>query len=284
MANSGQKPGRPKADGFRHKKALGQHFLYDEGWLNAIADEALLAPGMKVLEVGSGAGTLTKVLCQRQCQVLSIELDPSLMPTLRQLEAAWPNLSVIQGNAVSMDLDALMETHLGPGEYRLVANLPYQISTAFLNRVFLKSRHLQGLCILLQREVAQKAAAKPGKEGYGLLALMAQWYGFVETGLVIPASAFTPPPSVESALLKGDRRESPWPVQEEALWRLIQGVMTQRRKTISNGLKSLGAFQPCNGLSWIEVAEAAAVSVQKRGEELPLEAFVGIAQAAGYGN
>lgn len=281
MAHKGK--GRSGGQGFQHKKALGQHFLYDEAWLNAIADEALLVPGMKVLEIGPGAGTLTKVLCQRQCQVLAIELDASLMPTLRLLEANWPQLKVLQGNAVSMDLDGLMASHFGPGAYRLVANLPYQISTAFLTRVFRQSVDLQGLCVLLQKEVAEKAAAKPGQEGYGLLALTAQWFGCMETGLVIPASAFTPPPSVESALLKGRRRDTPWPVQEEPLWRLIQGVMTQRRKTLGNGLKSLGAFQPSNGLNWLEAAEAAEVCVLSRGEELSLEAFVELARAAGYG-
>jgi 16S rRNA (adenine1518-N6/adenine1519-N6)-dimethyltransferase len=271
-----------KARGFKFKKQFGQNFIFNSWILNQIVDFAELVPNDIVVEVGSGAGTLTEVIAMRQAQVISIELDKNLIPILQQRLKAYPQVHLIQGDVMSLDLDQVVKDHKLTWPYKIVANLPYQISTPFLTMVF---RHLQGVSdgvVLVQKEVANKVVAKPGTEGYGMLSLAAAWFGECSVVYELEAEYFTPAPPVDSALLRIKRLPNKLGVEEKALWTLIRGIMNQRRKNLLNGLKSLGSFQPKNDMQWQDALAAAAIPGSCRGEELSIEQFADIVKAAGY--
>lgn len=273
-----------KRQGFRFKKELGQNFLFNSFILEEIADGAGVTTGDLVIEVGAGAGTLTAELAARGARVKSIELDRSLVPYLRQRFKEEPAVEIIQGDAMKLDLEALALQD-GRPIYKIAANLPYHISTPFITMAFRQLKGLEGGAIMLQKEVADKVLASPGEEGYGLLALAAAWYGEVKLLMELEPDYFTPPPPVNSAVITFRRRPPDFgaAVEEKALWLVIRGLFNQRRKSLLNGLKSLGAFLPAGGKGWQEVLEEAGIDSRRRPETLALEEFAAIVTIAGYG-
>ena len=270
-----------KNRGFKYKKQLGQNFIFNPFLLQQIADAGEVAPGDLVIEAGAGAGTLTETLAGRGARVIAVEFDRALMPILKEKFRDEPAVELIQGDVMSLDLDCLAR-EAGCLEYKIVANLPYQISTPFLTQMFRRLKGLTGGAVMVQKEVALKVTAQPGEEGYGMLALAAAAFGSAELAFFLEPDYFTPPPPVDSAVLTFRRLPKDLGVQEKALWLMIRGVMNQRRKNILNGLKSLGAFLPQNGLTWPEALAKTGISGQCRGETLSLEQFAAIARAAGY--
>ena len=266
---------------FKYKKQLGQNFLFNSFILNQIADEGGIEEGDLVIEAGAGAGTLTEVMAARGARVIAVEFDRALMPVLEERFMDEAAVELIQGDVMTLDLDRLARD-LGREDYKIIANLPYQISTPFLTRMFRQLEGLTGGAVMVQKEVAMKVTAEPGREGYGMLSLAAAGFGRVELAFVLEPEYFTPPPPVDSAVISFRRQRPKLGADEKALWLMIRGVMNQRRKNIMNGLKSLGAFQPKNGLSWPEVLEVAGISGQCRGETLSLDQFAAIASAAGF--
>lgn len=271
-----------KSRRFKFKRQLGQNFITNSFILNHIVDFAELVPNNMVVEVGAGAGTLTEVIAQREAQVLAIELDRSLIPILQLRLKDYSNIEVLQGDVLSLDLDQIVKERGHTAPYKIVANLPYQISKPFLTCVFRQLKGLSDGVILVQKEVAQKVVAQPGTEGYGMLSLAAAWFGECSIVLELEPEFFTPAPPVDSALLRIQRRPNLLAVDEQALWTLIRGVLNQRRKTLLNGLKSLGGFQPKQNMSWQEVLEISGIPGNCRGEELSLEQFALIIRTAGY--
>lgn len=270
-----------KNRGFKYKKQLGQNFIFNSFILNQIADEGGVEEGDLIIEAGAGAGTLTEVMASRGARVIAVEFDRALTPILKEQFKDEEAVELIQGDVMSLELDRLAE-EAGAKEYKIVANLPYQISTPFLTRMFRQLKGLTGGAVMVQKEVAMKVTAEPGEEGYGMLALAAAAFGQVELAFVLEPGYFTPPPPVDSAVIAFRRCRPELGVEDKALWLLIRGVMNQRRKNILNGLKSLGAFQPKNGLTWPEALEEAGISREVRGETLSLEEFADIVRAAGY--
>ena len=273
--------------GFRFKKELGQNFIFNAFVLEQMADAAGIEPGDTVIEAGAGAGSLTAVLAERGAKVMAIELDKALIPYLRDRFRDEPCVEIIQGDVMKLDLDALAATGSGaPGgaaaAYKICANLPYNISSAFVTMVFRRLRGAEGGAVMLQKEVAGKVTAQPGQDDYGLLALAAAWYGEAKQVMVLEPAYFTPPPPVDSAVVAFRRRRLELGAEENALWLVIRGLFNQRRKNLLNGLKSLGAFTPANGRSWAEVLESAGIDHRRRPEALSLEEFAAIAAAAGY--
>ncbi len=273
-----------KRQGFRFKKELGQNFLFNSFILEEIAEGAGVKAGDLVIEIGAGAGTLTAELAAKGVKVKSIELDRSLISYLRQRFKEEPAVEIIQGDAMKLDLEALALQE-GYAAYKIAANLPYHISTAFVTMAFRQLKGLESGAIMLQKEVADKILAAPGQEGYGLLSLAAAWYGEVKLLMELEPAYFTPPPPVNSAVIAFSRRPPAFAatVEEKALWLVIRGLFNQRRKSLLNGLKSLGAFTPSGGRSWPAVLEEAGIDSSRRPETLSLEEFAAIVTAAGYG-
>ena len=262
--------------GFRFKKELGQNFLFSIDVLEQIADAAGVAAGDTVIEAGAGAGSLTAVLVGRGAKVIAVELDRFLVPYLRSRFKGDPGVEIIHGDIMKLNLDAISSS------YKICANLPYHISTSFITTVFRQLKGLDAGAVLLQKEVADKVTALPGHEDYGLLALAAAWYGEVRQVLTLEPAFFTPQPSIDSALVTFRRKPQCIDVDEKALWLTIRGLFNQRRKNLLNGLKSLGAFMPANGISWAEALEDAGVDLRRRPETLSLAEYAAIVRAAGY--
>lgn len=270
--------------GFRFKKELGQNFLFNPFVLEAVAEGAGIEAGDLVIEVGAGAGSLTAALVAQGARVKAIELDRSLIPYLRRRFQDEAAVEIIQGDVMKLNLDELA-ARAGAETYKLAANLPYHLSSAFVDLAFRQLKGLAAGAIMLQKEVAEKITAAPGQDGYGRLALAAAWYGEVSLAMELAPAYFTPPPPVASAVLTFRRRQQPLEpaVDDKVLWLVIRGVFNQRRKSLLNGLKSLGALLPAGGLDWREVLAAAGIDSGRRPETLALTEFAAIVKAAGYG-
>ncbi|MCL1848563.1 MAG: 16S rRNA (adenine(1518)-N(6)/adenine(1519)-N(6))-dimethyltransferase RsmA [Clostridiales bacterium] len=265
--------------GFRFKKELGQYFLFSPMILERIVDLAGIAAGDTVIEAGAGAGTLTSALAARGAKVKAVELDRALSPYLHNRFQDEELVSIVTGDVLRMDLDALA----GVPAYKVCANLPYHISSAFVTMLFRRLQGVESGAVLLQKEAADRVTAQPGQEQYGVLALSAAWYGEVRQAMSIEPDYFYPVPSVESALLVFKRKPRAFDVDEDVLWRMIRGVFNQRRKHLLNGLKSLQPLVPQRASGWAEILEEAGLDYRLRPESLSLEDFAVIVRLAGFG-
>ena len=227
--------------GFHFSKSMGQNFLIDPAIPAAIAEASQAGPETGVLEIGPGAGSLTAELAQRAGRVASVELDRSLLPVLAETMAPYPNVEIVSGDVLQMDLTALAEEKfLASGLTPIVcANLPYNITTPVLTKL-VETPAFQSVTVLLQKEVAQRLAAPQGSSGGGAFSLYLQYY--METSLLFPVlrEKFFPAPKVDSAVLRCVRRSRPAvEVEDEAFFfRVLRGGFLLRRKTLSNSLAS----------------------------------------------
>ena len=227
-----------------YKHDLGQHFLYDTTLLKALVQKAGVQKTDRVLEIGPGAGTLTACLCEAAERVVAVEVDEAVLPFLRLATEDYSNLEILPGDIRRMDLRKISSL-LGEG-WMVVANIPYNITTPILDLFLGSGLPVKKLALMVQREVAEKLLAEPGDDGYGLASIRCRYYSEPELLATIPASAFTPPPKVDSAFISLTiRAEPPAPVENEALlWRALRQAFNQRRKTLQNALKGLDLFTP----------------------------------------
>lgn len=223
-------------DHIRPKKSLGQNFLKDPHYIRMIADAAGIAPGDRVLEIGPGLGHLTRELASRAAAVLSLELDDRLIPLLQRDLADRTNVRIIHADALAYDFGSL------DGTWKVVANLPYYISTPILQRLVSARTRFRSLTLMLQKEVAERIAAPPGGREYGYLSVLVQFYTSPRICFDVPAGAFTPQPDVDSAvvLLRVLERPAEAVRDEEFLMRVVKTAFSQRRKMLGNTMKQLG--------------------------------------------
>lgn len=261
---------------FKAKNALGQNFLLSPEVLAALADDAGVEGGDLILEIGAGAGTLTAEMASRGARVLAVELDTRLEPVLDSVLAPYPTATVIYGDALRIDLPRLWREQLG-GPFRVVANLPYGITTEIVEKLLQSNLPIRSLSLLVQLEAAQRMQARPGEKAYGMLAVMAQYYAEVRTGMSVPRGAFTPPPHVESCAVHLTMRESPAVACAPApFFRAVRAAFAMRRKTLVNNL--------CAGYSLpreraLDIVKRCGLSETVRGEALTLEQLAAVARA-----
>jgi 16S rRNA (adenine1518-N6/adenine1519-N6)-dimethyltransferase len=256
----------------RPKKRLGQHFVIDARVLQRIVENADLTPEDIVVEIGAGNGGLTAPLVQRAGKVYALEIDSILIPILQAKFAGNKQIEIIPGDALQFDYAGLFERWRRP--LKIVANLPYEISTPILFRFFEERKCFSVLVLMLQKEVARRLVAPPGSKEYGPLSLWTRLY--TETRLLFPVSpqSFHPEPKVASAVVRLDMLPRPRIALNDpgALRKVIQSAFTYRRKTLGNALR-LGEF---SHFSLEEIQEAlgrAGIDPQVRGEKLSLEEF-----------
>ena len=220
-----------------HKKDLGQHFLYDIDLLRTLIAQIPVTGKDSVLEIGAGAGTLTRVLCENAARVISVEVDQALIPILHVLEDEYKNLTVVNSDIRKLDLNGLA---LGDS-FIVVANIPYSITSQIFELFWGNAYPIRQMSVMVQKEVADKLIATPGNAAYGLMSVRCSYYCSAEVIAHVPASAFTPPPKVDSAFVKLTFRKEPIkPVDDEKLlWRIIQASYRLRRKTLLNALKTV---------------------------------------------
>jgi 16S rRNA (adenine1518-N6/adenine1519-N6)-dimethyltransferase len=257
-------------DSIRAKKSLGQNFLRDPHYLNKIADAAGIGPHDQVLEIGPGLGHLTHVLTRRAQKVLAIEVDHRLIPLLRDEFGATHNFELLHADALAYNYDSLS------GPWKVVANLPYYISTPIIQKLILHWSKFRSLTLMLQKEVAERIAASPGGKEYGFLSVLVQLYAVPRVQFKVPAGAFTPRPEVDSAVMTLMIRNSPaiHLTNEDFFIRVVKAAFSQRRKTLRNSLKQLDVGKEKMAM----VLERTGIDLGRRAETLTLEEFGRLAE------
>ena len=252
---------------FRFTKSLGQNFLVDQNIVRDIVKGAEVSKEDYVIEIGPGVGTLTKELLKEAASVTAIELDDKLLPILKEELKEYENFHLIHGDATKVQLDAVY-----PGkEIKLVANLPYYVTTPIITKILNDKVAFSSLTIMIQKEVAERMDAVPGTKDYGSLSVLVQYYCDTKIVRSVPPESFMPRPKVDSTVIRLTKLEEPRAhVEDEALFfKIVRMVFTMRRKTLSNNLKSLGYTR-----EFIEeVLEAAGIDLKARGETLSVEKF-----------
>ncbi len=266
--------------GFTFKKSLGQNFLIDLSVLDRIIEAAELDKTRGALEVGPGIGSLTERLAQAAGTVVAVELDPRLIPILGDVLSPYPHVGVVHGDILKTDLKKLWEDRFAGCEgVSVVANLPYYVTTPIIMKVLEERLPIENIVVMVQKEVAERMAAKPGGKDYGSLSIAVQYYCEPQLVCVVPGRAFIPPPNVDSAVIKLKRRPEPAVrVSDEAkFFRAVQTAFTQRRKTLSNNLSALSGKERKGELN--ELLLACGVQPERRAETLSLDEFARVTEA-----
>lgn len=265
-----------KAYGIRPRRRFGQHFLISRRILDRILDTADVSPREGVLEVGAGVGTLTVPLAKAAGAVVAVELDRDLLPPLREAIGSFPNVTVVQGDAMSMDL--LQLTAPLPHPRKAVSNLPYNIASPLIVNLLEQPIGFTRMVFTVQREVADRLAAPPGGKDYGALSVIVQYRAEARVVTRAPRTAFYPPPAVESAVIRLEvRREPAVRIPDEAVFfRVVKAAFAHRRKTLRNTLAGQLALHP----RVIEdAARQAGVDPGRRGETLTLQEFASLSES-----
>ena len=265
---------------FSFQKKFGQNFLIDPHVLDKIIAAAEITKDDFVLEIGPGIGTLTQYLAEAAREVVAVEIDSTLIPILEDTLSAYDNVSVINEDVLKVDLRKLAEERNSGKPIKVVANLPYYITTPIIMSLFESHVPLKSLTVMVQKEVALRMQAGPGTKDYGALSLAVQYYASPYLAANVPPNCFMPRPNVGSAVIRLTRfEETPVQVKDEKLlFRLIRASFNQRRKTLQNGLVNSQELD----FTKEQVAAAIAtlgVSPSVRGEALTLEQFAALAHA-----
>lgn len=259
---------------FNFQKKYGQNFLIDTHILEKIIVSSGITKEDCVLEIGPGIGTMTQYLAENAREVVAVEIDKALIPILEDTLSAYDNVTVINEDILKVDINKLVEEKNGGKAIKVVANLPYYITTPIIMGLFESRVPLDSITIMVQKEVADRMQVGPGTKDYGALSLAVQYYAKPEIMLQVPPTCFMPKPNVGSAVIRLTRHENP-PVEAEDdrfMFALIRGAFNQRRKTLVNALSNAGGLQ----LSKEEIAaalEKMQLSATIRGEALTLEQF-----------
>jgi len=256
----------------RPKKRLGQHFVVNSKILQRTIESASLGPEDIVVEIGAGLGSLTIPMAQRVKKVYAIEVDPRLADELRNRLTANDPVEVIQADALQVDFAPWYEQW--QQKMKVVANLPYEISSPMIFRLFQERNYFSLFVLMLQLEVAKRVVARPGTKDYGPLSLWSQLYTRARIAFSVGPQAFYPPPQVESAVVRFEFLPQPSVVveDEKILQQVIRSAFTYRRKTLVNALR-LGGFAHLPAEKIREALQSARISPESRGEALSLEQF-----------
>ncbi len=257
----------------RASKRLGQNFLIDGGIVRGIVEAAEIADGDRVLEIGPGIGTLTQGLAEAGADVTAVELDKKLPEVLAHTLAGYDNVRIVQGDILKVDIPEIM----GEGKFKVVANLPYYITTPILMALLERRLPITRIVTMVQKEVAERMTAQPGGKDYGALSVAVQYYTEPEIVLEVPPKSFLPAPEVDSVVISCRVREVPAvQVQDERLFfRVVKAAFGQRRKTLANAMKGAGFVKE----EILPAFERADIDAARRGETLSLEEFASLADA-----
>ena len=268
-----------KKYGFGFQKRFGQNFLIDGNVVEKIVRETGITKDDFVLEIGPGIGTMTQILCENAREVAAVEIDKNLIPILAETLAPYDNVTVINEDILKVDVRKLAEEKNGGRPIKVVANLPYYITTPIIMGLFESHVPLESITIMVQKEVAQRMQVGPGTKDYGALSLAVQFYADAQIVLKVPASCFMPRPNVDSAVIKLVRHEdAPVKVKDEQfMFRVIRAAFNQRRKTLANSLANSselnGSGHACTREDVTTALEAMGLPAGIRGEALTLAQF-----------
>ncbi|MEH7291637.1 16S rRNA (adenine(1518)-N(6)/adenine(1519)-N(6))-dimethyltransferase RsmA [Priestia megaterium] len=265
-----------KKYGFTFKKSLGQNFLIDTNILHRIVDHAEITEETGAIEIGPGIGALTEQLAKRAKKVLAFEIDQRLLPILGDTLSPYSNAKVIHQDVLKADLKGTLEQEFENIEdLMVVANLPYYVTTPILMKLLEEQIPVRGIVVMLQKEVADRIAAKPGTKEYGSLSIAIQYYTEAETVMIVPKTVFNPQPNVDSAVIRLLRRPKPAvEVQDEAFFfQVVRASFGQRRKTILNNLVNNLPNGKQKKADIEQALSTAEIDPKRRGETLSIQEF-----------
>lgn len=269
---------------FRMQKKYGQNFLIDTNILHKIIESAQITKEDCVLEIGPGIGTMTQHLAEAAGRVIAVEIDKDLIPILEDTLADYDNIRLIHADILKVDLHRLLEEENNGQPVKVVANLPYYITTPIIMKLFENHMPLVSITVMVQSEVADRMQVGPGTKDYGALSLAVQYFAKPEIVARVPASCFIPRPNVDSTVIRLTRHtEPPVEVDDEAyFFDVIRASFNQRRKTLVNGLVNAGKL----GVTKSQVEEVLAkMGIPKtvRGETFTLERFAELSNCLAKG-
>lgn len=261
---------------FNFQKKFVQNFLIDSHVLDKIISAAEITKEDCVLEIGPGIGTMTQYLAEHAREVVAVEIDKNLIPILEDTLSAYDNVTVINDDILKVDISAIVEERNEGKPIKVVANLPYYITTPIIMGLFESHVPLKSITIMVQKEVADRMKVGPGTKDYGALSLAVQYYAKPEIVANVPPNCFIPRPSVGSTVIRLTRYDSsPVEVKDEhKMFRIIRSSFNQRRKTLVNGLVNGGV---ANKEAVVSALEKMELSLSVRGEALTLEEFAKLA-------
>ena len=267
---------------FMFQKKFGQNFLIDTHVLEKIISAAGITKNDCVLEIGPGIGTMTQYLAENAGHVVAVEIDRNLIPILKETLADYDNVTVINEDILRVDIKALAEEYNDGKPIKVVANLPYYITTPIIMGLFESGVPIDNITVMVQKEVADRMKEGPGSKDYGALSLAVQYYAEPEIVANVPPNCFMPRPNVGSAVIRLTRHETvPVQVEDEKLmFRLIRASFNQRRKTLANGLNNSPEIHLSKEVIQ-ESIEELGVPVTIRGEALTLEQFAALSNIIG---
>ena len=278
--------GSPKATlevinkyGFAFQKRFGQNFLIDSNILESIVSAADITNDDFVLEIGPGIGTMTQYLCEAARQVVAVEIDKMLIPILKDTLSEYDNVEVINQDVLKLDIKALAQEKNNGKPIKVVANLPYYITTPIIMGLFESKVPIESITIMVQKEVADRMQTGPGSKDYGALSLAVQYYADAKVQLNVSASCFMPRPNVDSAVIKLTAHEKPVvDVDETLMFKVIRASFNQRRKTLVNGLKNSSELDYTKE-EIVQAIKAIGKEENIRGEKLTLEEFAALSNS-----
>lgn len=259
---------------FNFQKRFGQNFLIDTHVLEKIIREAHITKDDVVLEIGPGIGTMTQYLCESASKVFAVEIDNTLIPILNDTLSEYDNITIINEDILKVNINKLVEEECGNRPIKVVANLPYYITTPIIMSLFENDVNIDNITVMIQKEVAERIVSKPGTKDYGALTLAVNFYSTPEIVANVPPNCFMPRPNVSSAVIRMTKDVEPKVkvADKELLFKLIKASFLQRRKTLVNGI---GNFKELN-ITKDRVAEALkemGLDENIRGERLSLSEF-----------
>lgn len=262
---------------FTFTKSLGQNFLVDSGVVRDIIEGSGITKEDHVIEIGPGVGSLTRALLQAAGHVTAVEIDDKLIPILKEELKGHDNFTLIEGDVLKTDLKALA----GQGKVKIVANLPYYVTTPILLRLLEEDFPWQSITIMIQKEVAMRLNADPGTKDYGSLSVLVAYHADTRLIRVVKPASFIPRPKVDSVVIRLDKLEEKRvkPKDEEFFLRLVRQSFAMRRKTLNNTLKPLGIDPSVMALAFQE----AGIDPSRRGETLTIQEFQSLSDRIGEG-
>ena len=259
---------------FMFQKKFGQNFLIDTHVLEKIIEAAGVTKDDCVLEIGPGIGTMTQYLAENAGHVVAVEIDKNLIPILKDTLSAYDNVTIINEDILKVDINALAQEYNGGRPIKVVANLPYYITTPIIMGLFESEVPIDNITVMVQKEVADRMQVGPGTKDYGALSLAVQYYAEPYIVANVPPNCFIPRPNVGSAVIRLTRHQTP-PVEVDdpkLMFRLVRASFNQRRKTLQNGLNNSPDI-PYTKEQIVAAIESLGVSATVRGEALTLEQF-----------